>query len=430
MVVVAVAAAAGVLLGAGVIVHQIADARWNALQTWTQKACAEYQRRDFRRPVAWGESQPGNAFAHYGRALALAQPRVAEDRLSQLWSQFMLKKPSAGTEPMTAEQAAAIRASWAPAIAEARAGARCTEAGPAVDFRQRGTGVNLLASRWLVNMMVLEASDAVAQGDGRRAVELWLDALAFGTDLMRSPWMTDRMIGNAVSSCVVQQGCTEQSLQALDGKQLMQLAEGLARIDDAALATSSLADEAMMSAHYTLQNAQELVKDHSPATWRFGWSMHWMMADAHLHLAREAEQPAVAGQPWPVRRAQLEEQWRQAMGAEMERMLDQLGAGPGADPDAPPATATRPATFGDRNPWLGAVWPNLSHTEGGARHLLAQVRCLRIAVEHHRGAELPALSDPLGDGPLSIERAPGGLRIASVGEPDSNWRIERVATLR
>jgi len=424
MVVVAVAAAAAVLLGAAVIVHQIADARWSTLRSWSEKVCAEYQRRDFRRPVAWGESQPGNAFAHYRRALALAQPLVDENRLSHLWGQFMLKKPRAGTEPMSAAEAAAIHAAWAPAITEARAGARCAEAGPAVDFRQPNLDFNLLTSRWLVNIMVLDASDAVAQRDGAGAVELWLDALAFGTDLMRSPGTIDRIIGVAVASTVVQQGCTEESLQALDGAQLEQLAAGLARIDDAELLTSSLADEAMMSARYALQHTQELMEDSSCATWRFGWSMRWMMADALLHMAREAEQPAVDGEPWPVRRARLEEQEQQAMGAEL---LDQLRVG-GAS-EATPA-APRLATPGDRNPWLGAVWPSLSLREGSARHLFAQVRCLRIAVEHHRGAELPALSDPMGSGPLGVERAAGKLRIASVGEPNSHWRIERFAALR
>jgi hypothetical protein len=424
--VVVVAATAAVLLGFAVTVHLIADARWNAMQNWTRDACAAYQRRDFRRPVAWGESQPGNSFAHYRRALALALPLVDVDRLSQLWGQFMLRKPRAGTEPMTAEQAAAIRAAWAPAIAEARAGARCAEAGPAVDFHQRDSDFNLLTSRWLVNMMMLEARDALAQRDAPRAVEVWLDALAFGTDLMRSPSMIDRMIGGSVGCIVVMNGCTEESLQALDRAQLERLAAGLARIDEPALATSSLADEAMMSAHYTLQHTEELAES-APATWRFGWSMRWMMADALLQLIREAEQPAVAGQPWPVRRDQLEAQQQQAMGAQIEELLDELR---GTSPEATPAAAPRAATAGDRNPWLFTVWPILTHSEGSARGLLAQLRCLRVAVEHHRGAELPALPDPLGDGPLVIEPTAGGLRIASVGEPNSSWRVERIAALR
>jgi len=44
--------------------------------------------------------------------------------------------------------------------------------------------------------------------------------------------------------------------------------------------------------------------------------------------------------------------------------------------------------------------------------------------------ELPTLSDPLGDGPLAVERTTGGLRFASVGDPNSSWPIERLVALR
>jgi hypothetical protein len=74
------------------------------------------------------------------------------------------------------------------------------------------------------------------------------------------------------------------------------------------------------------------------------------------------------------------------------------------------------------------MWPP-AHAEGNIRGVLAQLRCLRLAVDHHRGVELPELADPLGAGPLQVAREGSQMRFSSVGASGGRL-VERRAAVR
>jgi hypothetical protein len=355
--------------GAAIVVRIASGARWNEMATWAQQARAEYERRDFRRPVAWGEQHAGSAFLHYRRAVALAQPLLRDqDRLGALWAQMALQKEARVGDPMTPDEAEALRAAWAPALAALHRGAHSSDGGPALEPGAPIEIANLLCLRWLVNVTVLEAFSAQANGEHRRAAELLLDALMPAVDLLRSPSTVDKMIATSLAGIVVLQGCSDERLRRLDRDALDLLATGLARLDAHVPVEVSLLDDLMVSALFLQTGGGE---DETPASWHHAFSRRWRTADELLEQVRRASEPAPTGSRWPER----------------ERWLGQLEQ---------------------------QSWPAAS-AERSVRYVLAELRCLRLAVDHYRGADVVERADPLGDGAIAVVEGADEIRFVSDG---------------
>jgi hypothetical protein len=64
--------------------------------------------------------------------------------------------------------------------------------------------------------------------------------------------------------------------------------------------------------------------------------------------------------------------------------------------------------------------PNLTAAETNLRQVLTRLRLLRMAVDLHRGLDVPPLRDPLGDGPLLVTKVPAGIRLASAADGDNH----------
>ena len=377
--------------GIALIVRYRADACWQDMQTWVAEHDRAWDLRVFHRPVLHGESGPGRSFEHYDEAMRVAAELLERDgdqALRDIWLR---------PEGMTVDERTVLRARWAPAIAAIRSGAHCADARPSREFDAEPDvrPTNLLAGRWVVNMTCVQAREALAVGRGAQAVGHTLDTATFGADLVCSPLVIDQMIGHALVTIATSEFWTGERLAALDAVALEQLARGLGRLDARLPITLDLDGEALFVAHQFEGAGLAEFGLPSLATWSYGFSSRWMIADAVLQIGDSLDRlHATAARPWPEREAALDE--------EVNRLAD------------------------SSNPVVGMAWPMLIRVEKHTlRQVAARVRMLRVAIELRAGRSDPALADPLGDGPLQIVETANGVRVTSSGQIGEN-RLERV----
>jgi hypothetical protein len=77
------------------------------------------------------------------------------------------------------------------------------------------------------------------------------------------------------------------------------------------------------------------------------------------------------------------------------------------------------------NPALATITPNYQAAERGWRETIAELRLLRMAVAFELGFDLPPLRDPLGNGPLEVQRDAAQVVVRSAGSTGPR-RIERI----
>lgn len=389
------AMAVAVTTTATLVVRSCAAGRWQEMQAWAQRAEQQWQARDFTRPPAYGEPQSGSAFAAYHEAASLAAtwPEGNQEELTRL-----RHRP----HEVADGEARALLARWQPAIDAMRRGARCSDARRPTDW-SLGFNVpvaNLLVTRDITNVAVLLARRAQDDGRAGDAVALTLDAATYGADHVHSPLLIERMIGLALVAIATDAAWHDNHLRALPAAALRTLAEGLARIDARLTAAPGcLEGEVLLLANARLpdDNYLSAALGSGLGSWRYGFSMRAMHADAVLQQAAACERlRATATAPWPERQAAV----RRA-GAEL------LAVG---------------------NPILDMGIP-MHSAERTLRDTTTLVRLLRLAVAHHLGDELPKLDDPLGDGPLRREQDDDGIRFVSAATRGERQR-QRAATPR
>lgn len=369
------------------VVHFRAEAAWTRMDERAAELDEAWQRQDHRREPLYGAATEGSAFAGYAEALALAKT------LSSDQNELMAMLPHKDDGRVAVTQA--LRERWRPALNALRAAAHCADARPPrpTPPTPEHSLQNLLTSRWLVNMAVLESRACRLAGDPEAAVAWSLDAATLGVDFMRSGLLVNQMIGAALVQIATVEAWPDRALRQLDATALERLAQGLERLDAVLpMTTDAHGDLRYFSAW--LESPREPEDEGSfPSTWRYGFSTRWIVADAYLRAARLYDQLAAPAEgAWPQRETRL------------QAALTDLAA--------------------TNNPMLVDMVPNLTSAEFGLRQVVAHVRLLRMAVAMHRGLDEAPLRDPLGDGPLLVVREAEGVTLRSAGTT-ANRKIER-----
>lgn len=366
--------ATGLPLGGAAVVGFRADASWQAMQTQAEALRARVAARDLHRPPLWGEATDGVAFAHYATAIELAHEVMANRQTTALLQ--------ASDAELAADQA--LRTSAQPALTALRAGSRAaTVATPSwPGDRSAGEIVSLLHCRELANLAMFEARARRHERAHLAAVQLSLDAAQFGADLLQRGLLINQMIGCASTAIAID--WPDAALQALDRAALDLLADGLERLDRRLPVTLDHDVELLWLA----TNLQQVSPDPDFApqlgSWRHGFSTRWEVAEAFTILDRLVRDLQQAQQlDWPQRQALIE--------------LECSGA------------AESP------NPVARIVVPNLTAAEANLRETVTLVRMLRMAVDLHRGLDVPPLHDPLGSGPIVLDRSGEELVLRSAG---------------
>lgn len=381
-----IVASLAVPLAGGAVVHLRAEGSWTEMQQQVRALQADWNAREHRREPLWGEASADRAHEHYARAMAAAQDltRVHNSALVKLLPH---------SDARIAAEAVELRRAWQPVLAPLRDGARAANVKPLVspDSDPKDVTANLLAARWVVNAAVFEARALRHEGQHVASVRRTLDGATFGADLMRDGLLINQMIGIAMVAIATNEAWPDEALAALPPEALDELARGLERLDRSLPETVDLTSELLMCAWF-LQRAGR-AEEWLPSAWRYGFSTRWMIADGFAqYVSAAADFARIDAASWPQRHAMFT-----LAGEEL-------------------ASST--------NPIAAMVLPNLENAEGGVRWTIATLRMLRMAVDLHRGRDLPPLRDPLGDGPLLISRESNGVRLRSAGSTEQR-RLER-----
>lgn len=386
--------ALALLLGGGAFVHLRAESSWQQMLAAEASLRAELMAAPHRRTPLWGEAHEGSAFAAYEEALALTHTLMARD-------DDELLATLRDTDEQVAARRAELRARWAPAVALLRTGAHAADTAPLRGSArdEEAAPANLLQCRWLANAAVFEARAARHAGRGVDAVRHTLDAATLGVDLLRRGVLIDQMIGGAIVVIGTAEAWPEPALARLDRAALDELAAGLERLDAMLPEHADFTGELVFLARQLRTLApDEPWLPSGLAGWRFGFSARWMLADAFTCWAGTVrELAATTAHAWPLRRATLELEGNEA------------------------------AASG--NPVLAMVVPNVVAAEASLRQVVALVRLLRMAVDRHRGLDLPPLRDPLGDGPIQVTRTGDEIQLRCAGA-DERANLQRVVRLR
>lgn len=368
-----------VLLGGGAVVHFRAERSWTAMQQAVRTLQTEWDGRAHRREPLWGEATADRAHEHYQRAMAAAKELERDHHGA-------LVKLLARSDAQVAAELE-LRKAWQPVLGPLRDGARAANVKPKVspDSDPEEQVANLLAARWVANAAMFEARVLRHEGRHVDAVRRSLDAATFGADMMRDAVLINQMIGVAVIAIATDKAWGDEALAAIAPEALEALAAGLERLDASLPETLDLTSELLLCA-WALQNTGS-DEQWMPSAWRFGFSTRWMISEAFVDYAAIADELAGASvSPWPERQAMF--------------------------------TLATEEALRSPNPLASVVIPHLSSAESHCRMTIATLRLLRMAVDLHRGRDLPPLRDPLGDGPLLVHREENGVRLRSAGSTD------------
>ncbi|MGE3171958.1 MAG: hypothetical protein AB7O97_04980 [Planctomycetota bacterium] len=377
-----------------------AGERWTEMQTWADAAGKRWAARDFGREPPCGEAVDGAAFDHYAEAMRLARVLGGDDH-------DLLRDLRLRADTVQANVADEFARRWRGPLAALARGAHSRDARPAVDWSQ-GLGrpmPSLLAARDLMNAATIAARRHLAAGDSQAAVTTMLEALTFAVDLEQTPLTIDVMIACAMVGIAANDMLRDEDLRQLDPAALGRLALGLERADARGRSCFDLDGEALLLASTLLRDEARGggvagLEEHGvqARSWRYGWSRRWAAADAVMALVEFGERMATH------RDAAWSE--RQTLLAEVHGELDQHS-----------------------NPVVRQFAITTTAVERSLRQARTRVRLLRLAVEFHRGADLPVLADPLGDGPIAVERRGETVVFRSAGG-GAGAAMEWVATPR
>ncbi|MCU0863746.1 MAG: hypothetical protein MUC36_08150 [Planctomycetes bacterium] len=376
-------------LGGAAVVGFRADASWQAMQAQTEVLRVRVAARDHHRVPLWGEAADGSAFAHYATAIELAHEVMASRQTGALLQ--------ASDAELAADQA--LRTSARPALGALRAGSRAaavaTPSWPG--DRSAAEIVNLLHCRQLANLAMFETRARRHERAHLAAVQHSLDAAQFGADLLQRGLLINQMIGCAITAIAID--WPDAALQALDRPALDLLASGLERLDR----RLPVALDHDVELLWLATNLQQVSPDpdYAPqvSSWRHGFSTRWAVAEAFTiadRLVRDLQQAQQLD--WPQRQALIELECSVA--------------------------AESP------NPVVRTIVPNLTAAETNLRETVTLVRMLRMAVDLHRGLDVPPPRDPLGSGPIVLDRSGEELVLRSAGRKQLHRAVRPMPTRR
>lgn len=368
-----------ILLVAGVVVSSVlvgvavhwrrADVAWREMTQRGRSIEARLAAGGAERPVLWGEPTPGEAWTHYERALAALD---AVGDVHARWLDYR-KAQDLGEAARAIELGDTLAEDGQRSLDALGDGARCGSARYGVTWSAGFDHAlhNLLTTRHLANLAVIESRRRARRGDGVGAARALLDAMQLGGDLMRAPVAIDEMIGFAVLAVASKQALIDHGvLDDLSDEGLATLATGMAALDEAIpmVGVSSLGEIALFVRHVEKDNgANPLGGDGLSVlrAWRFGFSLRLLCADHTREAEARAERfLSLANAGWTVR--------KQAMEEAMNQVSESL------------------------NPVTRASGGLLS-LHVNRMEAVAWLRLARMAVTFRRDGVVRALADPFGD---------------------------------
>ena len=221
----------------GFAIQHRADRRWEELLRATAALEARLDAESPTRPVLHGDATDGLAHPHYERAqaavVALGLPSGDIAKIMHAQASELLGEPHSIKVPAS-PTAAELIASSQTAIDALAVGAHSRDGRPPILWA-KGFGHptdNLLAARDVVNLALVHAVAAAAGRDHARAARIWLDALQYCGDLLRSGLVMTETFGVAgVAIATGETPVTAALLANLDADALRTLREGLVALD-------------------------------------------------------------------------------------------------------------------------------------------------------------------------------------------------------
>jgi hypothetical protein len=335
----------------------------------------------------WGAARIGSAAPHYRTALQQARSLAQEHHEALVAS---LRRTGA----QLCTEMPGLRRAWQPMLDELEQGAHATEHGwPTPQTVAELDQINLLDARWLANAAMFESRARRHEGDQLGAVGITLDAATFARDFVQRSVLIQRMIGGAALAIVIKEAWHAAALHELGPEALRRLGNGLERLDQELPEALDLRDE-MLFLITAVQRAEPTAAWLPTPHWRYGFSSRWMLADAVVQTAQAVDELTRAAElRWPQRQALIEQEFQ--------------------------------ALLNTGNPALATITPNYQAAERGWRETIAELRLLRMAVAFELGFDLPPLRDPLGNGPLEVQRDAAQVVVRSAGSTGPR-RIERI----
>ena len=367
--------------GAGVIFVR-ANAAWDTFCRTADELEHRVAARPHHRLPMWGEHSGESAFAHYEEAGRAAM--ALDGEINGRWGAVL-------ATPDEELVGSPMRARWQPVASAVHRGAHSTDTTPLATSEMADAtygAFHLLWLRQIANFAALECRARLHEGRALDAVGLALDTATLALDVAQRGDFINQMIAGAVL-CTVSTAWTDARLAKTPAAALDQLAEGLERLDRAWPASWD-ADSELRTAARGLQSI--LVKGEAEGSWQYGFSARWELADSFTGYAKVVRELATVESSWPRRAALLEVAFadEQARGNVLAKHAD-----------------------------------GIHHTiERSARRCVAELRLLRMAVDLHRGRDVPPLRDPLGDGPIVVTRSPEGTRLSCAAAGDK--AVERM----
>lgn len=374
------------------------EQRWQAALAIAERMQTRLDAAPLERPVLWGQPEPGNAWGHYGAAHdALRAVPNAQER----WSRVRF-----AAADRDAVQAIALRDDLtrdaAPALAHLSAGAHARDGRRRIRFlgEQPAAG-NLLASRTLAHLAVLEAERCAERGDPIAAARMLLDTLQFARDTQHAPLLVHEKVGLALMAIATKDALFDRGLlDRLTRPALQLMHDGLLLLDEG-LAPRSLAyqGEVVMLVRRIARDTGTVLTGPGQAVGaarRQPFATRFTCADHVIAMEPIIERLAERHAPWAHRLPYC---------CEVERTL--------ARTDNP----------------ISTLWgQGLLGGERTRREAIALLRLARTAVAYRLDGSVPALVDPFGtELKTEIDPATETLRVASRaadGRGDARLSIE------
>lgn len=340
--------------------------------------------RESRRPTLHGETIEGLAFDEYDLATELLSETALEDWIT-------IVQADRNGDMRAKELRDSLIEEHAATLAALSRGARSTDARFTTVPMTGSDYPTLFGTRNVVNIALLAARRHLEEGHPDLAVNLLLDCMQLGRDLMETPYRINEMIGTSLLAIASKEALVDGSLiECIPVPQLARLAAGMEQLDTTIdpLGYSWEGELAALTQRVSGDVFEDLYSDNK---WRIP-----ILSLTHLFSKRAllADYVGKAAQRREIMRGLDSAPWDERHDAILQL--------------AEEADAEYDSFLGFDDPSYGTwVSTELSRKEG-----LVVFRLARIGVEFAASGQAPTLADPFGTELLLSEEGET-LRIAS-----------------
>jgi tetratricopeptide (TPR) repeat protein len=362
--------------------------RWEDMETRIHKLKTEVKLRKAPRAPLHGKLVEGNAWQEYDAAIKTMSDM--EDGTGSIYAQFvngtLNEKERAKVLKLIADRTAAIES--------LRKAAQLADGQYPYNWDAGRTASlpSLLGSRKLVNLAVAQAHILAEDGKTQEAVDLLLDATAFGRDLSTNAVLLSELIGDAVYVVSL----TEMGQLVRSGKlskdQLIDLAKKLEIVErDVPSFSTGLSNETMLFGTTALELADVGGKE-----WLGLIKNDWgMLFFPRSRLANAFEE-------------------KESLLRRIEKLEPMSFDDAKKEANAIDASARTSSNFLVRR-----ESPEISRILDVRREMIAMLRVVRAAAIFRATGQVPSIPDPLGD-KLLFKKENGKTKIWSLGRDGKN----------